>query len=88
MKEGMQKNMRLKKTAEGVEVASMMPWEEEHLAELVAHGREWVSLSSIGEQVRVLGEINSRTYDIRLRPGVGIVDRQVVVLSPPESSRR
>lgn len=31
--------MRLKKTAEGVEVFSMMPWEEEHLVVLAAQGR-------------------------------------------------
>ncbi|WP_244422576.1 transcriptional regulator [Ktedonobacter racemifer] len=59
----------------------------EHLASLAKQGSEWVSLSSIGAQGQVLGEINSRTYAIRLRPGVQIVDRQVVVLSPPESRR-
>jgi hypothetical protein len=79
--------MRLRKTEEGVRVQSTLPWEVEHLASLAAQGSEWVSLSSIGAQEQVLGEINSRTYAIRLREGVEIVDRQVVVLSPPESRR-
>ncbi|WP_040442340.1 hypothetical protein [Ktedonobacter racemifer] len=80
--------MRLTKTEEGVMVHSILPWEEEHLSSLAAQESEWVPLSSIGEQGQVLGEINSRTYAIRLHPGVEIVDRQVVVLSPPESRRR
>lgn len=79
--------MRLRKTEEGVRVQSTLPWEVEHLASLAKQGSEWVPLSSIGEQGQVLGEINSRTYAIRLRAGVQIVDRQVVVLSPPEARR-
>ncbi|GHO64201.1 hypothetical protein KSC_030930 [Ktedonobacter sp. SOSP1-52] len=80
--------MRLKKTQAGVSVQSALPWEAEHLLSLAAQGREWVPLSSIGEQGQVLGEINSQTYEIRLRKGVEVVDRQVVVLSPPEVPRR
>ncbi|GHO70437.1 hypothetical protein KSC_093290 [Ktedonobacter sp. SOSP1-52] len=80
--------MRLRKMHAGVMVQSILPWEEEHLASLAAQGSAWVPLSSIGAQGQVLGEINSRTYAIRLRPGVEIVDRQVVVLSPPEVPRR
>lgn len=79
--------MRLRKTQERVTVHSTLPWEVEHLSSLAGQGSEW-SLSSMGEQEQVLGEINSRTYAIRLRPGMEIVDRQVVVLSPMESTSR
>ncbi|GHO63901.1 hypothetical protein KSC_027930 [Ktedonobacter sp. SOSP1-52] len=74
-------------------VHSILPWEEEQLAALAAQGKErgeaiWVPLLSMGKQMRVLGKIHSQSRMIQLGPGVEIVDRQVVVLGPMESTRR
>ncbi|GHO61482.1 hypothetical protein KSC_003740 [Ktedonobacter sp. SOSP1-52] len=74
------------KRQEGVTVHISLPWEIEYLASLSEQGREWAPLSSTGDNAQVVGMINSRSYEIQLHPGVEIVDRQVVVLSPPTSS--
>ncbi|EFH90757.1 hypothetical protein Krac_12391 [Ktedonobacter racemifer DSM 44963] len=80
--------MRLTKTAAGVKVFSMLPWEREELAALAVQGREWVPFSSTGKQQRVLGQIHSQSREIALEKGVEIYDRQVVVLGPVERSTR
>lgn len=79
--------MRLIKRQERVVVRFSLPWEIEYLVSLAEQGREWVLLSSIGDDAQVLGMINSQSYEIQLYPGVEIVDRQVVILSPPKSSK-
>ncbi|WP_040445802.1 hypothetical protein [Ktedonobacter racemifer] len=82
--------MRLTKTAAGVRVFSMLPWEKEELAALAVQGREWVPFSSMGtgKQQRLLGKIHSQLHTIALDAGVEIVDRQVVVLGPVERRTR
>ncbi|EFH82571.1 hypothetical protein [Ktedonobacter racemifer] len=82
--------MRLRKTAAGVTVFSIMAWEREELAALGAQGREWVPFSSMGtgKQMRFLGKIHSQSREIQLEPGVEIEDRQVVVLGPVERRTR
>lgn len=80
--------MRLIKRQERVMVHFSLPWEIEHLASLAEQGREWVPLSRVGDDAQVVGRINSRSFEVQLHPGVEVIDRQVVVLAPPEASRR
>ncbi|GHO59183.1 transcriptional regulator [Ktedonobacter robiniae] len=72
--------MRLVRKEEKITAIFTLPWE---VAYLVDQEEQWVPLFTAGG-IKHIGEIHTKTYEVHLVPGELIIDRQVVVLGPPQ----
>ena len=74
-----EETMRLILRQGQVSVQLTLAWEA---ADHLEQGERWIPFCLVGQTISI-GEIHATSHSIRLYPGHEVVDRQLVVFSPP-----